>query len=410
MRGSGASLPAMVMNGTNLEHASAYNRRLVLEAVRSQGPISRAELARLTGLSAQTVSNIAEEFAALGLLQARRRRRASRGQPPVDLAINPRGGYTIGLHLNSGGLVAVLVDLAGAVVRRRRWKLSRFTAQTLLPRLAAAVAALADGERGVRGRVLGVGLAMPGPFDVAPARRDGPPAHAVAWDDLRARLGEAIALPVLMENDATAAALGERLYGVGRSLRQFFLVYVGAGLGGGLIIDGVPYKGAGGNAGEFGHIVVEPGGAACSCGNRGCLERYFSLDAARAALGTDDPATLDARLAAGDAALARWLDAAAARLATALVTVENLLDPETILIGGEASPALIDAIIVRLAAMPPSVSARPGRSVKRVLRATAGPAAGALGAAALPIFDMLRPSFRPMLAAPFAGRLRAAVG
>jgi predicted transcriptional regulator len=86
----------MTLNGTNLEHASAYNRRLLLEAVRARGPISRAELARLTGLSAQTVSNIAEELRDLGLLHAQGRRRTGRGQPPVELAINPRGGSTIG--------------------------------------------------------------------------------------------------------------------------------------------------------------------------------------------------------------------------------------------------------------------------------------------------------------------------
>lgn len=399
----------MNLNGTNLEHASAFNRRLVLEAVRSRGPISRAELARLTGLSAQTVSNIAEELAALGLLAAERRRSAARGQPPVDLAINPRGGYTIGLHIGRAGLVAVLVDLAGTVCRQRRSALPRLTIEALVPRLAAAVGALIAAERGVRGRVLGVGVAMPGPFDVAAARPDAP-AAAFARDEFCSRLAAAIGLPVLIENDATAAALGERLYGVGRSLRQFFFVYLGSGVGGGIIIDGVPYKGAAGNAGEFGHIVVEQGGRPCTCGRRGCLERYYSLDAARAALGSADPAVLDARLAAGDKALARWLDGAAARLGEAIATVENLLDPETVLLGGEASADLLDAVVERLADLPPSVAARPGRDRARVLRATAGPAAGALGAAALPIFDMLRPSFRPMLAAPFAERLRAAAG
>ena len=103
----------MSLNGTNLEHASAYNRRLLLEAVRTRGPISRAELARLTGLSAQTVSNIAEELRGLGLLRAQGRRRTGRGQPPVELAIDPQGGFTIGLHFNRDSLTAVFADLAG---------------------------------------------------------------------------------------------------------------------------------------------------------------------------------------------------------------------------------------------------------------------------------------------------------
>lgn len=387
----------MSLNGTNLEHASAYNRRLLLEAVRTRGPISRAELARLTGLSAQTVSNIAVELRGLGLLQAQGRRRTGRGQPPVELAINPRGGFTVGLHLNRDGLTAVFADLAGEVRVRRQWR--RTSPDRVLGQMAEAVHRVAESEPGARRRVLGVGVAMAGPFDVTLAGDTAP-------TGLPARLEAATGLPVLLENDATAAALGERLYGVGRSLRHFFLVYVGAGLGAGLILDGMPYKGAWGNAGEFGHIVVEPQGRPCPCGNRGCLEGYFSLDAARAALG--DCATLDARLARGDAAVQRWLDDAAPLLAAALTTVENLLDPEAILIGGEVSTAFLDAVVARLGALPPTVSARPERAVPRVLRATAGPDAGALGAAALPIFDMLRPSFRPILAT--AERRRAQAG
>jgi predicted NBD/HSP70 family sugar kinase len=243
---------------------------------------------------------------------------------------------------------------------------------------------------------------MPGPFD---ARLDD--SHA---SELPAQLAAATGLPVLLENDATAAALGERLYGAGRALRNFFLVYVGVGLGGGLILDGAPYKGAWGNAGELGHVVVDPGGRPCPCGNRGCLEAYFSLAAARAALGTGElgaselgMADLDARLSAGDAAVTRWLDDAAARLAVALAGVENLLDPEAILIGGDASPHFLDAVLARLGALPPTVSARRERATPRILKATAGEDAGALGAAALPIFDMLRPSFRPILAPRSAG-------
>jgi predicted NBD/HSP70 family sugar kinase len=250
--------------------------------------------------------------------------------------------------------------------------------------------------------VLGIGIAMPGPFD---ARLDD--SHASA---LPARLAVATGLPVLLENDATAAALGERLYGAGRTLRNFFLVYVGIGLGGGLILDGAPYKGAWGNAGEFGHVVVDPGGRPCPCGNRGCLEAYFSIGAARAELGTGEfgMGDLDARLEAGDAAVTRWLDDAAVRLAVALAGVENLLDPEAILIGGDASPRFLDAVVARLGALPPTVSARRERTSPRVLKATAGEDAGALGAAALPIFDMLRPSFRPILAPAGAAHARPA--
>ncbi len=389
----------MLLSGTNIEHTRSFNRRVVLEAVRRHGPISRAEIARLTSLTAQTVSNIASELQEGGLIRSEGRRRTGRGQPPVELSINPEGGYTVGLQLDHRRLSGVLVNLAGEVRERSTAEIGRAAPEIALPLMAKTVATLLRRADVTQGRVLGTGVVMPGPFDVDSLTSVGP-TTLPGWRgvDPAALLSKAIGLPVLVENDATAAALGERLYGAARHLRTFFYLYVGIGLGAGLILDGQPYRGAWGNAGEFGHFVVAPEGRKCFCGNAGCLERYASLHSAIEAVRAAgcDAETIDdlAVLAAdGHPAMTGWIDSAAKHLRLALNAAENLLDPEAILIGGDLPEIISQALIDRLEPLMVSVSARRERQRPRLIKATAGIEATALGAAALPIFDSMSPSF-----------------
>ncbi len=389
----------MLLSGTNIEHTRSFNRRVVLEAVRRHGPISRAEIARLTSLTAQTVSNIASELQEGGLIRSGGRRRTGRGQPPVELSINPEGGYTVGLQLDHRQLSGVLVNLAGEVRETRSSEIGRAAPDIALPLMAKTVESLLRRADVPQERVLGTGVVMPGPFDVDSLTSVGP-TTLPGWRgvDPADLLSKATGLPVLVENDATAAALGERLYGAAKHLKTFFYLYIGIGLGAGLILDGAPYRGAWGNAGEFGHFVVAPGGRDCFCGNAGCLERYASLHAAFEAVREAgcDARTIDdlADLAAANhPAMTDWIEAAARHLRLALNAVENLLDPEVILIGGELPEAIAQRLIERLEPLMPSVSARQGRRTPRLTKAIAGVEATALGAAALPIFDTMSPSF-----------------
>ena len=404
-------LPALP--GANPSHARAHNRRVVLDVVRLLGPLSRAEIARATTLTAQAVSNIAQELIGLGLLREAGRRRAALGQPPVDLAIAPAGAYAVGLHLDHHRVAGIVVDLAGVPTASAERPLDLADPGHAIPEMAALVGELLVKGATPRRRVWGIGVAIPGPFEV-----DWPAAHSPTvlpgWADFPAatELAQRLRLPVLVENDATAAAVGERLYGVARELRHFFYVYIGTGLGGGLFLDGQPYKGAWGNAGEFGHIVVERQGRPCHCGNRGCLERYLSLHAAyeacrAAGLAVDTPADLEASYRAGALAPRRWLEGAAQHLRLALNTIENLLDPEAIVIGGPLPGLLIEQLVERLGPLAGSVSARRDRQRPRLLVAAAGKDSAALGAAALPIFEAMSPRLAVMLKRPAAGRLAA---
>ncbi len=403
--------------GTNPVHARSFNRRVILEAVRLHGPLSRADLARRTALSVQTVSIIAEELTGSGLLVETGFRQGSRGAPAIDLAINPDGGFTFGISLDHRRLVCVLVDLAGRLRRQAVREIAGLAPEVVIALIERAARGLAAEEGADPARLWGAGVVMPMLFE-----NDRPvsfgPTSVPAWQDfplverLRARLG----IPVLVENDATAAAVGEHLYGVGRRLSDFFYVYIGAGVGGGMIFSGHPYRGSAGRAGELGHVVVAPGGRACACGNRGCLERYASLSAAQAAIEgvPEGEAVVDpTALAASADRLGDWLDEAAGHLRTAFRTVANLLDPQAIVIGGTIPEPLLRPLVDRLQDAADGTLGRPA-----ILPAEVDLETPALGGAALPLFEGLSPTIplltplpertEAMARTPRAGRAEAA--
>ncbi|MHA1564407.1 MAG: ROK family transcriptional regulator [Alphaproteobacteria bacterium] len=393
----------MLLNGSNIEQTRSYNRRVVLEAVRRTGPISRAEIARATYLSPQTVSNIARELENLGLLRDDGRRPSKRGQPPKDLTINPEGGYTVGLQLDRGHLIGVLVNLTGNLLQRCDFVVADPAPENALPLMAAAVDELIGAAELARDRIFGVGVVMPGPFDVDGLTSVGP-TTLPGWSgmDVGAALGERVHLPVLVENDAMAAAIGERFYGAARDLQHFFYLFIGTGLGSGMILAGQPYKGAWGNAGEIGHMIVMPDGKACPCGNRGCLEQYVSLHAVSQAMRAvgkvaESPADIRRLFDAGDPDLQEWIDSAAIQLRTAITNIENLFDPQSILLGGYLPDEVLSALLARLEPLNTSVSNRRNRRHPRLIRATAGTAATALGAAVLPLIEMMSPSLQVLL-------------
>lgn len=387
----------MTAIGTNPERTRSYNRRLVLDVVRLHGPLSRTDIAARTDLTLQTVSNITGGLMREGLLVGQGRRRSGRGQPPMQVAINPSGGHTLGFEIQTDRITGVLVDLVGEERARRQIDLPEPTPDRALPALAAERGALAAAAGVDPIGLIGAGIVMPGPFGVESLNAVGP-AALPGWSaiDARAALAGALGTDVVVENDATAAAVGERLYGVARAYRTFCFLYFGSGLGLGLVLDGRPYKGAMGNAGEIGHVVVDPGGRPCFCGNRGCLEGYVSLPALRqhlaaAGIHASDPAALERLAAQGDAALSGWINQAGLRLRLVIGLLENLFDPETVLIGGALPPALIRRLIEAASPLPATVACRNGRAAPRLMPGTTGRATAALGAAALPLFNSVTP-------------------
>ncbi|GAA3668840.1 ROK family transcriptional regulator [Streptomyces iranensis] len=273
---SGAAGP-----GANLTALRSHNAALVLRLLRDAGEdgVSRPELAGRTGLTPQAVSKITARLRAEGLLAEAGQRASTGGKPPTALRLVPDARHAIGLQLDRDEVTAVLVDLAGTSVAARSapFDFGAPAEEALAAATAEVRALLADAAAG--GGLLGVGVAAPGPLDHGSGvlhRVTGFP----QWDGfpLRDALADLLALPVVLDKDTNAAALGLVTAGTAESAAY---LHLGTGLGAGLVLGGDVYRGARTDAGEFGHQVIQLDGPPCDCGNNGCLEALCLAAVAR---------------------------------------------------------------------------------------------------------------------------------
>ncbi|WP_371632677.1 ROK family transcriptional regulator [Streptomyces sp. NBC_01259] len=304
-------------SGANLPTLRGHNAALVLDLLRVAGErgISRLELAERTGLTPQAVSKITARLRAEGLATEAGHRASTGGKPRTVLRLVPDAGHAVGLHLDRDGLTVVLVDLAGTVVTSGTAPLDFGAPADEV--VAAAAGAVAQVRGDGAGPVLGVGAAVPGPLD----HRDGVLRRVTGfpqWDGYR--LGDALTartgLPVVIDKDTNAAALGLALQEPGPA--DFAYLHLGTGLGAGLVLGGALHRGARTGAGEFGHQTVQLDGPRCGCGGRGCIEALCLAAVAR-----------------GDVA------EAARVLGTGAANLVALLDIDRVVLGGrtvEADP------------------------------------------------------------------------
>lgn len=337
------------------------NASLLIELVRRSGPISRAELSRQSQISAPTVSAIVSKLLARGVLSEVAVAPSSGGRPPVLLQLNPRAGYVVGIKLRTDGLTTVVCDLDARVVATEE------TSLALAGEPAAALEAVEQATRRVlsgagigRTKVLGVGVGLPGVIDSV--RGTCQFSHLLQWHevDLAAPLQRRLRLPVWVDNDVNTLAIAEKWAGDGIAARDFVTLSVGRGLGLGIVIDRSVYRGAVGGAGEFGHLVVEPGGPECGCGRFGCLEALVgerALVRRVSAMHGRDVSwdELISLSAAGDEATVTVLTDASKRLGLAVANVATLLNPELVIICGEGTqlgPPFLDSVVAAIHDLP----------------------------------------------------------
>lgn len=378
--------------GKNPGRSREHNRRVVLELLRRRGPLGRKAIADLAHISTQAVTNIIDDLMDHDLLLDMGRKKTVRGLPPIQYAINPDGAITIGLEIAFGSLTAVVLDLGGNLRAEEVLALPDMRAAVVMDIIVVVVARLGSQ---FQAQLMGIGVVMPGPFEIEGLSGIGL-TTLPGWSgiDVAGLLNQRCGVPVTVDNDANAAAVGEMLFGQGRSVSQFCMLYFGAGVGMGAIVADQPLQGAFGNAGEIGHIVVDPGGLACPCGQAGCLERYVSLQALSEAMTQDgvtpDAAALLRLYTAADPALVAWLEQAAPHLSWIIGLLENIFDPQTVILGGKMPQAILDDLIARLA-IPTTVASRRDRALPRVQRGQIGEETAAYGAAALPFFNAITP-------------------
>jgi predicted NBD/HSP70 family sugar kinase len=338
------------------------NRLRILDVLRRAGSASRVDLVRDTGLSRTTVSKLVAELQAEGLVVERETAAETApaangagvgqvGRPPVALTLNPSAGSVIGIDFGHDLVRVAVADLSGQVVGEDRRDIDVDSAAEQAIDLAAGMVddLLAMLHRDPK-QTVGVGVAVS-----APIVRDTQTTSILpGWGpfapggELERRFGR----PVVMGNDANLGALAEVRDGAGRGARNVVYVMLSGGIGAGLILDGQLFFGHSGLTGELGHVVIDPAGRVCRCGNRGCLETVASAAAILEALRPLHGPTITLQDAI---ALARGGDAGANRLfadagrtvGQAVGAICNIVNPERVIVGGEMSvvgEVLVEAV------------------------------------------------------------------
>jgi predicted NBD/HSP70 family sugar kinase len=313
------------------EEMRARNLEVVLGAVSRGGPLTRAALAEVTGLTKSTVSKLVGDLVEAGLLAETGPARAGeRGRPGVSVVLSGARVSSLGLEINVDYLAVRVLDLTGEArfaARRERDNRGSRPKKVLGELQELAAEALTEAHR-LGLEVAGAVLAVSGPVG------DGVlfSAPNLGWQDVRPADLLRLPVPVELDNEANLAALGEFWYGDGE--RDFLYVSGEIGIGAGLVVGGALYSGASGLAGELGHVVVAPEGSPCSCGGSGCLETYAGQEALLAAgNAVSVPALLTALESGDETALAACASAGRA-LGIALTSAVNLLDLDRIVLGG----------------------------------------------------------------------------
>jgi len=232
------------------------NRSMILETIEKEGPISRADISRLTKISSPTVSLVVEHFLKKGIVKERGIGESSGGRKPTLVEINPNGGFVIGIDLGGTNIKLVLMNLGGKIVKKVKGPtINSSSKNKILNRLKGLIRSVIDESDADRDLILGMGIGVSGVTDESGRVSFAP---ALGWEDMPVKdlLKEEFKIPVAVENDVNAAALGEKLFGIGKTVENFVFVAIGTGVGAGIIINGGLYKGFANAAGEVGYFVM----------------------------------------------------------------------------------------------------------------------------------------------------------
>jgi predicted NBD/HSP70 family sugar kinase len=390
-----------MLKGTNLQYAKSYNIRIVLESIRLYGPVSRIDLARRTNLTAQTVTNITRELLKAGLIQEAQRSQEGRGAPSILLQLNPDGAFSIGMDLDKDHMTAVLVDMTGAVRQRTNLDLNFPSPEDAMVLFENTAQSLITAEKIEMDRIWGIGVGLPGPLGISEGSVITRTVNArlmPGWHNIPVAkiLSDRMNIPVYLENNASAAALGERWYGEGRHIGNFFYVYFGAGLGGGMVINGQLHSGHTGNAGELGYFPTLPIRKSIGEGKIDHLGTAFNLPLLYKGLREqghkiNNASGLEYLYSEKDPFLMDWVEKGASQLAPLILAVEYIMDPEAIFFGGRIPDNMMKGLLELIKIQLPALHIEEKVLQPKLTTATAGLDAAALGVAILPLYTTMAP-------------------
>lgn len=382
--------------GSNHAGMRQFNERVVLQAIRLHGSLPKAEIARLTHLTAQTVQVIIARLEADGLVRKLEPLRGRVGQPSVPMALDPDGAFSIGIKIGRRSMDMLLVDFTGRTRERLALGYDFPEPHTLFGEIDTRLKRLRKAlPVALRDRLHGIGVAAPlslgGWHDVLGVDAS----RAARWDgiDIRARVAAMSELPVAFVKDTAAACVAELVAGRGREMRSFFYVFVDTFIGGGLVIDSHLHAGIHGNAGAAGSLSLgaAPAGRAAPA-QLLSVASLFELERRLRAAGLDGAAATDGRALEPPwrETTRAWLRDAAPGVALAIHDAACLLDLEGVILDGSFDTALRDALIGEVTT---AMDGYDWEGVARptLLAGTIGSDARAIGGALVPLYANFAP-------------------
>ncbi len=395
-----------MLRGSNLLRLADYNQAVILDLIRRAPGRSRADLQRNSGLSSQTISNITRRLIETEMIRESAPSDTLRGRPSIPLTINGAGAFSVGVHVDPARITIVLLDVAGEVLRQEQLRTPQGTNPHDMTSLIAVHTGRLIRESGIdRSRVLGLGIAVPGPLDVRSGIVIAPP-QLPRWRGVRLRsdLHDATGLPVLLDKDVTASATAELRKSADS---DFLFLYLGSGVGASVVTGGQVLRGVSNNIGEIGDILVDPTAEDLGWGGRrgglaaACVPEALVIQAAQAGLvalpdlsdylAIDDACSaLCSAAAAGNRDAVTILDRAARRVAVGIGVLVNFLDVQSVVLGGPIWNRLAAAFlpVVEDAVRRELIVSRVGFSVRGSL---VGEQVAAQGAAELVMDHFLAP-------------------
>lgn len=327
----------MNFRGVNHQLVKIQNRNLILKLIYERGSISRQEISRIIGLTPATVTNITGELLDEGFIMELPsfEEKSGSGRKAIPLAINPSSGYVIGVDIGPRVIRIAKSNLLGHLSNIETFQYDSQVREDILEMLIEKLQVMKEDHN-----ILGIGIGIPGLVDSVSGELKFSP--NLGWKNLKLAkpIRDALNLPVILENNVKAMALGEKWFGIGKKSNNFALVYVSLGIGAGIIIDGRIYRGANNGAGELGHTIVSENGEVCNCGKRGCLETFASARAIvkrfKGIPGDEDTDINEIRVALekGDIKALEIVEKAGYYLGVGISNLVNMFDPEMIILSG----------------------------------------------------------------------------
>ncbi|MED1740481.1 ROK family transcriptional regulator [Bacillus swezeyi] len=338
------------MNTADQALVKKMNKALILEQIIANAPISRAKLSEITGLNKSTVSSQVSSLLQKEMIFETGRGESSGGRRPVMLKFNRKAGYAVGVDIGTNYMIVVLTDLEGNIVEHDERDLDEedipATEQALIELVGLAIEKMPPSPYGLAG----IGVCVPGLVDNAQQVVFTPnkPIHLI---DLKNLLEEKFNVPIFIENEANAGALGEKEYGDARHLEHAVFVSINAGIGLGILMNGKLFRGVEGFSGEAGHMSIDFNGPACRCGNKGCWELYASEKAVFSSFLSNTEAPLHQIVKEladrDDPNMLKTFETFGFYIGVGLLNIIKTLNPGTIILRNtivESYPMIVDSI------------------------------------------------------------------